>query len=149
MNKTGNCGRRSGISFLRSGSAQISIEFMVLLIMGVFFVLTFIVIVKNLSDQKIQNKALVELDDLGKSIQQELLLASSLQNGYSREIYIPPKLYGIPYTMNVSVASGTVMYLNFYYYETELFYAIPYIQGDVKTGLNTISKNNDIITVSQ
>ena len=128
---------------------QVSIEFLILLVMGVFFVLTFIVIVRNLSDQKIQNKALDELDDLGKSIQQELLLASQLQDGYSRDIYIPPKLYGVPYTMNVSVASGDIMYLNFYYYDVELFYEIPYINGDVKTGLNTISKNNDEISVTQ
>ena len=117
--------------------------------MSVFIILTFIVIVKNLSDQKLQNKALVELDDLGKSIQQELLLTSQLEDGYSRQIYIPEKLYGNPFTMNLSNASATIMYLNFYYYETELFYAIPYIKGDITTGLNNISKQDGLIVVTQ
>ena len=128
---------------------QVSTEFLILLIMGVFIILTFIVIVQKLSDEKLEGKALNELDDLGKSIQQELLLATQLEDGYSREIYIPPKLYGIVYIMNLSNASSTIMYLNFYFEGTELFYAVPYLQGDVKTGLNTIAKQNGTISVTQ
>lgn len=128
---------------------QVSIEFLVLLIMSVFFVLTFVIIVKDLSDQKLQHKALDELDDLGKSLQQEILLSSQLEDGYSRDFYVPEKLYGISFTMNVSVASGTIMYLNFYHDGTELFYAIPYIQGTIMKGTNTITKQNNLIVITQ
>ncbi|MBN1175432.1 hypothetical protein JXA48_02195 [Candidatus Woesearchaeota archaeon] len=134
---------------IHTKKAQVSIEFIILLTMSVFMIITFMIAIKHVSDQKLLKKTLNELDDLGKSVQQELMLASQLNDGYVREIYIPARLYGVDYSLNTSAVSGTVMYLNIYYEGVELFYLIPYIQGDVKTGLNTISKNNNTVMVSQ
>lgn len=129
--------------------AQVAIEFIILLFMSVFIILTIMISVKSVSDKKVSNNVVNELDDLGKSLQQEFLLASQLEDGYVREIYIPYQLYAKEYSLNLSTVSSTFVYLDLYYEDINLFYGLPSVQGQIKKGHNTISKQNGIITIIQ
>lgn len=118
---------------------QIAIEFTILLFMSAFIVLVLLVSIKSISNNKLRSKALNELDDLGKSLQKELVLASELEPGYSRELYVPYNLYGKDFELNLSNVSSTIKYLDFYYEDRDLFYAVPVVQGDIKKGYNKIN----------
>ena len=66
---------------------QLSIEFLSLIAMGIFMSLAIILALLSLSADKTKEKTYYELNDLGRVLQEEILFAIDLEDGYIRELH--------------------------------------------------------------
>ena len=96
-------------------------------------------------------KAYQEMDDLGKSVQQEFLLASELEDGYTRKINLPLTMSGVSYTAIIGSSNHTNVtnsYLLLTFDQAELFYALPPVAGNITLGDNILVKNNNTLRIN-
>jgi hypothetical protein len=82
------------------------------------------------------------MDDLGKSLQQEFLLASQLEDGYTRRLNLPVTLNGKSYNVTVGQTNPAHGYMIFLYGNSEWFYLIPPVEGNISLGNNVLRKLN-------
>lgn len=80
------------------------------------------------------------LKDLGAMITNELVTASTVEDGYIRVIIIPSKLDGINYSIQIINQVLLVSTDDFEYVSY-----LPLISGDFKKGNNTIKKTDGLI----
>ena len=117
-------------------------EFMFLVIASFFIAFGLLVAFVDLSADRTTQKAYVELLDLGRAVQQEFLIASELEDGYTRSFFIPDQLNALPYTIVSGNATQSESYFQFLFENQEVYYAIPPINGALVKGTNTIQKIN-------
>ncbi len=133
---------------MKNEKSQISIEFIAFLSLAVLiliFVLPFAV--RKNSEMSAEKNYLV-LKDLGESIENEIYLALIVEDGYSRNFSIPDSIgaNALYIAQNNSVQNATIM--NLYTSKTSRQIRVPKIQGQLKTGQNTIRKEEGMIHVS-
>jgi hypothetical protein len=129
-------------------NGQIAIEFLLLIAMAFFIVLTLLISMLSISERNTKIKSYNEMDDLGKSLQQELLLASQLEDGYTRKINLPLKINGLQYTAFVGSSNYTNTsnsYLLLTFNSVELFYTLPHVTGNIYLGDNILVKSNNTL----
>ena len=80
--------------------SQIAIEFLILLAMSFFIIISFMIIIVSISKTNARIQSFSDIDDLGKSLQQEVMLASQLEDGYIRKINVPVTLNGLDYNIS-------------------------------------------------
>lgn len=119
---------------------QLSIEFIMMLVVSFALLFTFAAVIQTLSTQKNQEKAYQEINNLGISLQSEFLLASELENGYSRVIYVPEKVNGLEYSIFNGNASNGNGYLEITFLDLGIGYNIPVLNGTIQKGDNTLQK---------
>ena len=131
-----------------SKKAQIVMEFMLLIALAFCIVIGLLATVYTVlkGNSKIQSYA--EMDDLGKALQQEFLLASKLEDGYTRKINLPMTVGHAQYTALVGQSDPQNSYLILDYEGTELFYMIPPINGTIRLGDNTLRKINNTLKLN-
>ena len=117
---------------------QVSLEFVMMLfvifIITIFLSLVTYRYIADYSEQRNFNS----LDELGKSLQSEVVLAHAVEPGYSRTIIVPSTLDNNP--VNIS---GTQNDIVLTYKGTDLLFRIPRVNGAFSTGANTIRKSSD------
>ena len=115
---------------------MIGLAMIVLLVLvGVIYYLSV-----NYSEEKNINK----LQDLGYSLQSELILASEVEPGYERTVVIPDKAGGADYEINQTSNDLVLTYR-----KADLLFPIPQVSGKFQKGSNTIRKtNSNIVTIS-
>jgi hypothetical protein len=141
----------SSIMKLIKYKGQIAIEFLLLIAMAFFIILTLLVSLLSISERNTKMKAYQEMDDLGKSLQQEFLLASQLEDGYTRRINLPLTMSGVQYTAIIGSSNHTNTtnsYLLLTFESTEIFYALPPIIGNLTLGNNILIKNNNTLRIN-
>jgi hypothetical protein len=121
---------------------QIAIEF--LMYIGVAFgvVIVLLAVILSVSENNTDIKTRQDMDDLGKSLQQEFLLASQLEDGYIRKINLPMTMNGKEYNATLGQSNPLNSYLVIAYSNSELFYLIPPIVGNMTLGDNILRKYN-------
>lgn len=127
---------------------QVAIEFLILIAFSVSMLLFLIATVSKVSISKTDEKTYFDLDDLGKSVQQELLLATEVEDGYNRKINLPQTINGRNYAIDTETISSQISYLNITYEEHLIFYHIPPINGTITKGINQITTFNGTIYVT-
>ena len=127
---------------------QIAIEYLLLTAMGFFFLFTFLAVIIVVSNSKQDEKTYAQLTDLGNSLQQEVLLATTLQDGYKRELYLPDSFYGTTYTIITDNASLTQSYFTINFDNHELYYVIPHIIGTFNKGTTVLRKDNGVLSLT-
>lgn len=127
--------------------SQVALEFVLLVIFGLAILITALVVINSLTTDKIDEKSFKELEDLGLSIQKDLILITELEDGFRIEMNIPVKVNGRTYTIFNNNTSENVGYFTLTYQTTELFYAIPALNGTLKPGKNIITKNEGVIKI--
>ena len=118
--------------------------------MAFFIVLAFMISAYSVAKNSEDSKNYADLDDLGKSIQQELLLASTLEDGYSRRINIPQTIVGGSFNITNGNIGNIQGYIQFNYATNkpiEIYYITPIFIGNITKGYNTIRKNNGSLYV--
>lgn len=88
----------------------------------------------NYSEEKNINK----LQDLGYSLQSELILASEVEPGYERTVVIPDKAGSADYEINQTSNDLVLTYR-----KTDLLFPIPQVSGKFQHGSNTIRHCQD------
>ncbi|MCA9478132.1 MAG: hypothetical protein KC535_03230 [Nanoarchaeota archaeon] len=121
---------------------QLSIEFIMMIVMSFAVLFSFVYVLMHVSAQKNEQKTFEEINNLGISLQNEFLLASELEDGYMREIYVPVTLNGLAY----SIANGDVAdaegYLEITFGDLGITYNIPRLNGTIQKGTNTLQKKD-------
>ena len=126
--------------------AQSTAEFLILIGGVVFFFLVFLLAVQvNITDKTRENKNLV-LQDIARSVQDEINLATDSSDGYYRNFTVPDKLINSDYQINVQE--------DFVYVRTtdnKYAIALPVanVTGDVQKGSNIIRKKNGKVFLNQ
>lgn len=128
--------------------SQIAIEFLLLAGTSIFILLLILISMYSLSKGKTDEKTYYELDDFGKSLQQEILLASELEDGYVRTMNIPMTLNGRNFNITTNQTSAYNGYIKINYEVYEFYYAIPIVNGTFKKGMNTITKQNGVLSIT-
>lgn len=131
-----SCSNRSG---------QVSIEF--LFLFGLLF--SAIVIFMAILAQDFQDFAITKeenvMKDFGRYLQNELILAADLNDGYNREIYLPQNIGGIDYSISNTQKSFTIIS---YPSKLHFTYHIPKIQGSLQKGTNLIHKEGGVVYIN-
>ena len=137
------------ITKMKYSRAQIAIEFVLLIGVSIAILISALVIMTSLASDKTDEKTYYELDDFGKSIQQEVILASEMENGYIRQLDIPITVNGRDYTIltNVSYLYNT-SHIIIQFRTLETYYVIPPVNGTFKKGINILKKMNDTLIIS-
>jgi uncharacterized protein (UPF0333 family) len=133
----------------KNSKAQVAMEFMILMTLGVAILIILIIAVGSISKNKTDEKTYYELDDFGNSIQQELILAAELEDGYTRIINIPTSINGRKYNITTGSAGDYAGYLNIDYMTTTIYYPIPVVNGTLQKGYNKIRKENGSVFIIQ
>lgn len=124
-------------------SAQIAMEFLLIAGVSMVMIMLFLVIILNISEANTRARTYDDIYDLGQSLQTELLLASELEDGYSRKLDIPTQINNYPFTITIH-DSTIYTYMIIMYKGAETFYAIPPTQGAFHTGTVYLTKNGTL-----
>ena len=123
--------------------AQISAEFFIL--MGFVFLVAIafeIASIDQLNDFRIQ-KENDAVQDLALKLQKEVILAASVEDGYSRTFSIPLTLDNINYTLTRENSSIAIQSKN-----SLFIIQVPNSIGNLTKGINTINKTGGVIYIS-
>ncbi|MBU0959227.1 MAG: hypothetical protein KKB31_04765, partial [Nanoarchaeota archaeon] len=104
-----------------------------------FFVIFFTVIQQNIRDKN-DEKEIIVLQNLALNVQDEIGFAAESSNGYSRTFYVEKNILGKDYYINVT---GDLLYVGLG--DLLVSYGIPYVEGVIQKGDNTIRKDNGAI----
>ncbi|MBR9692207.1 hypothetical protein GOV06_05480 [Candidatus Woesearchaeota archaeon] len=120
--------------------AQVSMEFIFLV--GLAFTIMVVFIASTRSEfstlRSEEERSLVK--DVSVMVQQELIMASNVQDGYIRNFNVPLTLDGISYSIqiiNTTLLTATDGY--------EWVLNVPPVIGDIQKGNNTINRTNSMI----
>jgi hypothetical protein len=132
-------------------NGQIAIEFLLLMGAAFFVVLVLLIVGLSISEGNSRAEAYEEVDDLGRALQQEFLLAAQMENGYTRKINLPITLGGMDYNATIGIGGSgntTNGYLILQYEVKEFYYIIPQVNGSISLGDNILRKNNDTLRIN-
>ena len=119
--------------------AQSSIEFVIILIAVLFFFLSMLfVLQQNLAQKNFEKRDLI-IKDLASNVRDEINLASTSSDGYSRNFKLPQDILGLDYSIHII---NDLVYLNTSDGRHAVSFPIVNISGSVIKGVNRISKNN-------
>lgn len=123
-------------------SGQSAVEFIILAVAVLFFFVIFLVFIQEKVASTNYESLSVALYDVAVSIQEEINLATSSSNGYSRQFNIPKNLNGLNYTVNLTEGS---VYAKTIDGKHALILPVSSVQGNLIIGTNYISKINELI----
>ena len=120
--------------------AQVSLEFLFLVGLAFMVMVVFIASTRSeFSDLRSQEeRSLVK--DVSVMIQHEIVMASSVTDGYVRVFNVPLNLDGIDYTLQI-LNSTLLVYTEDYEYVLN----VPSIVGNIQKGNNTLNKTDSVI----
>ncbi len=125
--------------------AQSSIELIVLTLVILTFFISFIVIVQDNIQKKVRESTDIKVKQAAANIENEILLASSSLDGYSREFIIPQTINGLNYTILID---DNTLYLNTTQGQTA-YVNLKNYTGTLQKGKNIIKKIKGEVFISQ
>jgi hypothetical protein len=132
-------------------NGQIAIEFLMLIGVAFFIVLSLLIMTFSVFESNTKAQAYEEIDDLGMALQQEFLIAAQMEDGYNRRINLPITMNGINYNATIGIegtGNTTNGYLLLQYEAVELYYLIPRTNGSMALGDNILKKNNGTLQIN-
>lgn len=129
--------------------AQVAIEYLIIVMMSIVFFFVIITAITALSTEKTEEKTVYEIRDLGIALQEELLVATTLQDGYNRLFFIPETINHKEYTITTGNTSETDFYMYLTFNGRDTYFDIPPINGTITHGRNHIQKTNGQLIITQ
>jgi len=126
--------------------SQSSIEFIILIGAVMFFLLAFFVLMQGNIADKTQEKQNLLVQEIAKTIQNEINMASNSNNGYQREFIVQDSLENEEYELNIV---EEMIYVRTIDGKHAIALPIPAVQGNIKKGVNEINKQNDTIYLNE
>ena len=124
-------------------NAQVSAEFFVFLELAFLVAIAFeIASLDQLNDFRLQ-KENEAVNDLALKLQQELIVASTVEDGYVRLFWIPDNIDNINYSLSTQNSAITVESKN-----SIRIVPIPKVVGNVSKGTNNINKTGGVIYIN-
>lgn len=123
--------------------AQIAAEFVLFSILALVLCLSILVFMQNYYDNKKSEQGHYEATLLGRQIQKELIVASEVKPGFSRNIKIPEEILGENYTISNSQYQIVIIFD-----ERAQYFNTPKLSGSLKKGDNNILTNETTILIN-
>ena len=119
-------------------------EFVFLIGLAFTTMIIFIASTQSEYTSLISEEEMTLVKDLCAMVQRELVLASSVQDGYSRTFNVPDDLEGMNY--NIELMNNTV---HVYTDELEYLLNIPIVNGTIQKGDNRIRKTDGVVFLNE
>lgn len=123
--------------------AQAAFEFSILVGMGMVLMIILVILAANMTYDRLEKQRTAALLELGYTIQDELILATTVQPGYEHDFLLPETLGRFNYAILTNATS-----LRLSSGAKTLSFPIPPITGTLTKGLNTI-RYDGTLSVSQ
>jgi hypothetical protein len=122
---------------------QFILEFLILVSLAIIIGIMYLAITNQLLFSGSEEQRILALDDIGFRLQNEVIVAATVEDGYSRNITLPTLTNRFPYNISsdnttITLTSGNV----------ERIYEIPQINGRFQIGRNVLTKNGMVQVVS-
>jgi len=125
--------------------AQFAIEFVVLMAFMFLIFLGFISVITSKIIEAKENERLGIAEDIATLANNEIELAKSASNGYSRNFNLPSKIKGNSYNIEIiDDRELVVIYLDKEY----VLFLQENIQGNINPGINAIRKENGVVHIN-
>lgn len=130
---------------MESTKGQTAFEFLILVGIGLIAVTIFSALSLNDLITLQTKKETFLVKDTATQLQNEIVLASIVEDGYSRSFDVPPTLNGVEY--NILIINNV---LDVWTEKTSATLAIPKVQGNFsKGGVNNITKVDGVVFLNQ
>ena len=116
-----------------------TMEFIVMVAFAVIIGLIFLALAGNVFSDVTETQRRDILYDMGYMLQDEIILATQVEDGYTRTILIPNKLDRFPYTIS-NTPTGITLTSS----RVTATFSIPEISGMLAKGPNTITKDGTV-----
>ncbi len=123
--------------------AQVAMEFIVLIGICLMMLIIFVSSTSDHTEKLNRQRDYIIIKDVAYKIQNEIILASQVKEGYNRTFYLPYEFDGKEYEIATYENQFTVI-MN----EMEFSLRIPKINGTIKKGNNTITNKGGIINLN-
>ena len=123
-------------------NAQVALEFIIYIMLGVLLVAILIGLAGRLTADELQDQGAREAQDLARTLQQELLVAAQMSPGYHRVIEIPQMLRQGDYGLSNTQESLTITKAGM-----TITLKTPITNGTLTKGHNVISNEQGTITI--
>lgn len=123
-------------------------EFIILTIVAFAIFFTFAIALLSFLSDKTDEATFYALHDLGRSLQQEILLSTELVDGYNRMFEIPDKINNVNYNIQIGNTTNTNGYIILLFKEQEIYYKIPIVNGTFLKGENHLRKVNGTLLLN-
>lgn len=121
------------------------VEFIVMLAFALLFGSLTLAVAFNLLADTSERQRLAALNDVGYLVQDELILAATVDDGYQRIITIPSNANRFAYNLSTDADGESISIASA---QTMLTFDIPRIDGELHNGANfRITKNGTVIVV--
>jgi hypothetical protein len=127
----------------KSRRSQIALEFILYTMLGIVIVLVLSGVAVALVEDSFENQAMQEAEDLAYSLQEELVLAVQVPEGYHRSLEIPQQLRRSEYTLSSDLDSFTLIQG-----DLTLTLRTPPLNGTLTKGHNVIHHENGTILIT-
>lgn len=125
--------------------AQFAIEFIVLIAFMFLIFVGFIAVITSKIIEAKENERQGIAEDIAALARNEIDLAKSVSNGYSRDFKLPAKVEGNIYT--IEIIGNRELVVN--YIDKEYVSFLPEnVEGNINPGANTIRKESGIVYVN-
>ena len=126
----------------RQRSAQIFFEFLIMLVVMLFIGMVYLATTRQLFIDVSEEQRATALSDVGYTIQDELIAAMGVEDGYHRVFTVPEKADRFSYTLtsdatSVSLTSGSMT----------MTFDLPVYVGNISKGMNAITKDGALTVV--
>jgi hypothetical protein len=103
----------------------------------------------SLSNSKIDEKISYDIIDLGIALQQEIVTATEVEDGFIRVLNVPQTLQGRDFQIFIEKPLSTTHYMTITCSNHSENFVLPGFNGTLAKGVNLIQKNENIVYITQ
>ena len=123
--------------------AQVSLEFMFIIIILLFLTILFVIAAGNKTNEFQREKNVFLLKDAAGSVRNEIQVAYAMDSGYTRIFDVPDTLEGVNYSITIQNNFISAALDN-----DIIEFAIQPVNGSLKKGTNLIRKVNGVVFIN-
>jgi len=121
---------------VRSREAQVAFEFSFMVLLAFIFLAVILVIVTFYLERSREQRVGSAMMDAATMVKRELLLATSVEDGYQRNFTLPPKLANTEYTVTNDASTLSLRTMDGQVY----MHLIPNVTGSLVKGENRVRR---------
>jgi hypothetical protein len=123
--------------------SQVAVEFILMVSLALITLLVLIGVLYYLFFNYSEENNINKLNDLGYSLQSEIILASEVEPGYERNITMPEDVGGADYSIRISDEEVVITYRGM-----DFLFAIPQVSGIINTKGNHVIRKTGASTIT-